>query len=592
MALVLSMQVLSSIASASAPLAPAVPALVPHGPIVINGDGNFTYANGVRGGSGSAADPYLITGWSISVSDGPAVMVRNTTAAFTVMSITVQVANKSSVGIRFANVADARVENITVARPWLGVDVEQSRNVTVASSNVTALFLAVRFKNSTASLARGNEVDAGIGVEGSSDARVLGNRILEYASDGVVVIESQRVNVSFNDVRGVMNRGVKISGSSDVDVYQNGLFESYFGIESWSSTRLRLVGNNMWGSHIGIHLVETTHVAMQRNQLALYDGLLLEGSTLDAFDSHTIGEDNLINGYPILYRKDCPPGTALDFFGHPVAEAIVVNCPNVRVSNLSLHDTQVSLLMAYVDGGEVTGNKFYRIWQGGVILTQSSGVVVHRNLFFDTGGQDDGTSNRWNAPYPLGGNWWSRYQGRDECGSPDQDECPNPDGMGDFPYQVGWREPALDRYPIMWPMNWTGSPPVASLSNKSGVAVAGAAVTLNASASYDPDGGSLQVRWDWEADGGWDTWWSSSLFTQHTYDSPGTYSVRIVVRDRDGFWTVASQKVVVSAASAPPILQYFVPVIALVAAIIVAVIWRGRRRRRVLPSEEPPNRPT
>src|SRR5438034_3743621 len=39
-----------------------------HAPIVIGSDADFTAANGVTGGSGTAADPYVINCWSFQLA--------------------------------------------------------------------------------------------------------------------------------------------------------------------------------------------------------------------------------------------------------------------------------------------------------------------------------------------------------------------------------------------------------------------------------------------------------------------------------------------------------------------------------------------
>lgn len=41
----------------------------------------------------------------------------------------------------------------------------------------------------------------------------------------------------------------------------------------------------------------------------------------------------------------------------------------------------------------------------------------------------------------------------------------------------------------------------------------------------------LEVRWDWEDDGTWDTSWSTTKTASHQYGYPSTYSVRMEVRD-------------------------------------------------------------
>src|SRR5438094_8024873 len=60
----------SSLFSIFAPRATAS-TLTSHLPISIMGNADFTAANGVTGGTGTASDPYVIAGWDITVSHSP-----------------------------------------------------------------------------------------------------------------------------------------------------------------------------------------------------------------------------------------------------------------------------------------------------------------------------------------------------------------------------------------------------------------------------------------------------------------------------------------------------------------------------------------
>ena len=60
----------------------------------------------------------------------------------------------------------------------------------------------------------------------------------------------------------------------------------------------------------------------------------------------------------------------------------------------------------------------------------------------------------------------------------------------------------------------------------------GSPIELNASGSYDPDGDTLQYRWDLNNDGIWDTGWSSSPYLDYTW--PDDYSGEVAVEVSDG----------------------------------------------------------
>jgi len=62
----------------------------PHTPILIDGDGGFTSANGVRSGTGIATDPYVISDWDIDASTstfGSGILMRHTTAHFVIRNV-------------------------------------------------------------------------------------------------------------------------------------------------------------------------------------------------------------------------------------------------------------------------------------------------------------------------------------------------------------------------------------------------------------------------------------------------------------------------------------------------------------------------
>ena len=77
-------------------------------------------------------------------------------------------------------------------------------------------------------------------------------------------------------------------------------------------------------------------------------------------------------------------------------------------------------------------------------------------------------------------------------------------------------------------------PPVAD-ANGSYDADEGSPIVLDGSNSYDPDGDTLQYRWDLDNDGVWDTGWSSSPYLEHTWGDD--LSGNVVLQVSDGEFT-------------------------------------------------------
>jgi hypothetical protein len=82
--------------------------------------------------------------------------------------------------------------------------------------------------------------------------------------------------------------------------------------------------------------------------------------------------------------------------------------------------------------------------------------------------------------------------------------------------------------------------------------------TFDASGSTDGQTPSeeLEVRWDWEGDAVWDTVWSVTKTTTHTFGRPGTFSTTLQVRDELNLRDTAVTPVPVTARGV------FMPVIA------------------------------
>ena len=187
-----------------------------------------------------------------------------------------------------------------------------------------------------------------------------------------------------------------------------------------------------------------------------------------------------------------------DIAGPPGGAGILIGITNAHfvIRNVSVHGGEYGIRLNFVRNGRIeriraTGNTHgIRIFSGGDIEiegnvsssnTQGSGidvlgasnvlvrgntlagnmvginldgaaaVLVHHNNVLSNVLQaidQRGGSNAWDDGYPVGGNYWTNYQGIDQCSGPAQDQCAGPDGFGDTPYVIGPGN-NLDRYPLM-----------------------------------------------------------------------------------------------------------------------------------------------
>jgi len=84
--------------------------------------------------------------------------------------------------------------------------------------------------------------------------------------------------------------------------------------------------------------------------------------------------------------------------------------------------------------------------------------VHHNNFINNTQNAYDDADNIWDNGYPSGGNYWDDYTGSDNFHGSNQD-IPGSDGIGDTPYYIPGGS-NVDRYPLMYPWNWTAQPSI------------------------------------------------------------------------------------------------------------------------------------
>ena len=65
----------------------------------------------------------------------------------------------------------------------------------------------------------------------------------------------------------------------------------------------------------------------------------------------------------------------------------------------------------------------------------------------------------------------------------------------------------------------------------------------------------LQVRWNWDDDGTWDTGYSTTKTADHQFDTAGTKRIRLEVKDTGGLTDTETLSVVVTPAPPPPLLS-------------------------------------
>ncbi len=573
---------------------PEPSALATRGPILIVGDAGFTPANGVTGGSGTPSDPYVIAGWDIDTSTGHLLEVRNTRASLAIRDVYV---HGGSEGIYLVNVSNVELTRVVSSLNGDAVRVERSSNLTVRDSNLTdcAYFglspkmTAVYLSASDHVTVSGNRVAgncAGIDLEGATNVSVDGNTFdgsgvliggttrehflsHTFADDNVVNGKPLRV---YHDVSGLtldaLDAGqvllLNVTGArlanltvahTDVAVeaaytHDLAVTSSCFddnpawGLAVVSSERVRISGNVFRRSWEGLALSSVLDADVENNTF------LESATTLSVRGGTNVtvrGNDIVGNGFSGLrfadFRRSSIEGNRIS----NVTYAMDLD----RSSNVTISGNAVHFLGgAGLDLATSRDNLVTLNYLASGTAIRMVGAGVNNNTLFHN--ELDGSAasaslegagpNTWDDGYPSGGNYWSWYAGADRCRGPAQDDCSGSDGIGDTP--VALASGNADRYPLMAPWD---APPHAAFTVSPSSGTVDTTFTADAGMSSDARdaSASLEVRWDWEADGFWDTPWSTGKTGEHRYPQPGTYTIRLEVRDSAGFLDLASQDLVV-----------------------------------------------
>lgn len=168
-----------------------------HAPIRIDGNSQFTMANGVVGGDGTPASPYNISGWDINgmdATDGIGIRITNTAAHFIITDVAIITGS----GIWMSNVSNGSVR--------------------------------------LASFGYGSGID----LQSCVDMDLSGN----YMNEGMVYsVSSSRLNISENDMY-----GIQLEGCSEVSAKDNTLD----GIWLHDSINCTIIENTITTYGIGI----------------------------------------------------------------------------------------------------------------------------------------------------------------------------------------------------------------------------------------------------------------------------------------------------------------------------------------------------
>lgn len=110
----------------------------PRGPIHIDGEADLTPENGVRGGSGTPDDPYVINDWVIVRADFVGVRIENTQSHILVKNVVMAPDVVPGRAFQLINVSHVTLENVRVSHATIGMELIDADHILVDESLIAA----------------------------------------------------------------------------------------------------------------------------------------------------------------------------------------------------------------------------------------------------------------------------------------------------------------------------------------------------------------------------------------------------------------------------------------------------------------------
>lgn len=229
------------------------PKYVTHKPISITGNGEFTEANGVVGGSGTPSDPYVIEGWDINAASATGIQIQNTTASFVVRSCFIHDEDEH-IGLYLSNCTNGMLVDNTCSKNGYGIELWYSSNNTLDGNNCSNNGMGMYFYSSSNNTLVNNTCNSN--VDGmffylwNNDNIVIDNNCSLNSMDGMILESSSGNVISWNQLRDNSYYGIEIdSGCTSNVITYNVFIDNHGAGNEYNSSHAQAVGDgvdNRW----------------------------------------------------------------------------------------------------------------------------------------------------------------------------------------------------------------------------------------------------------------------------------------------------------------------------------------------------------
>ncbi|MEM3833519.1 MAG: right-handed parallel beta-helix repeat-containing protein [Thermoprotei archaeon] len=301
-----------------------------------------------------------------------------------------------AIGIYLDSTSNSTIFANQIINTHEGVYLVWSFGNNISNNHIKATGIGIHLRDSAQNMISENKLincATAISMEKLSyNNSVLKNNIVNCSTGVDVTFPSHNNYVTENNIINCSEQGLSIGGGKN------------------KITKNIIVGGASFGSPIGIYLRRYSYSNnVSRNHVLYFSyAVCLEGTS-----NNRISINNIMFNVNGFYFKD---------------------------------DAQVSENNTIFENNMM--NNTYNFFFGSSVLN----ILVYHNNFIDGDARKiyfvSGISISWDNGYPSGGNYWGKYNGKDEKSGVNQNIAGS-DGISDTPYIID--EQNMDRYPLMEP---------------------------------------------------------------------------------------------------------------------------------------------
>ncbi|UCE36031.1 MAG: right-handed parallel beta-helix repeat-containing protein [Thermoplasmata archaeon] len=354
------------------------------------------------------------------------------------------------------NCTGIKVDNQNLTNGSIGIILGFSSNNSIINNNVSSnRMYGISLYYSNSNLLLGNngsltKIHHGFNLHYSDFNNITQNTLYSNTKQGMELYYSDYNNITGNQV-GENFRGIYILISVGNNISKNTIIgNSFEGISLTHSDGNNVSSNNGTGNGYGIALSYSEGNTIVDNNISPINGT---GIFLSNSHDNLLRSNNASNNKNGIYMGDSHWNSFIDNsicsnseYGIHMRDSDRNTIANNNISNNSYR----GIYQWYADRNQIIGNNISYNYFGLEIWTSESNYVYHNNIINNTTQGLFSPFNYMDNGYPMGGNYWSDYNGSDGFKGPNQN-IPGVDGIGDTPHEVDY---TYDDYPLMEPYQY------------------------------------------------------------------------------------------------------------------------------------------